>query len=226
MATRQSPAGEAPAVGASAVAERIKLQVRRGLLAPGQRLIEADIMRETGASRGKVREALQRLSAEGLVVIEEFRGASVKRLTRPEVEEIYHVREVLEGLAARRLAERAPPAELAELASLQQAMDACERDGNGERFAELNDRWHQLIIQGADNSIAAGVLERLRIPIFRFQFGMFYSREVMTVSNADHRAISAAILAGDADRAEQAMRGHVRDGLADLSRRAADLFAP
>ena len=226
MPSRQTPADDHIPVSAVTVADRIKLQIRRGMLAPGQRLVEADIMQDTGASRGKVREALQRLSTEGLVVIEEFRGASVKRLTRAEVQDIYHLREVLEGLAARRLTERAPRAALRRLEQLQAEMDACEQSGDGERFAELNDRWHQLIIEGAGNGLAAGFLDRLRTPIFRFQFGMFYSREVMTISNADHRDITAAILGGAPDLAEMAMRRHIRDGHADLSRRAEELFAP
>src|SRR5690349_10615787 len=64
------------------VIEWIRERIRRGRLVPGQRLVEADIIREVGASRSRVREALQRLATEGLVTIEEFRGASVKHFTR------------------------------------------------------------------------------------------------------------------------------------------------
>ena len=75
----RSPPGS-DAFKTSAVADWVRERIRLGKLVPGQRLIEADMVRETGASRSKVREALQRLESEGLVTIEEFRGASVKRL--------------------------------------------------------------------------------------------------------------------------------------------------
>ena len=60
------------------VAGWVRNRIRNGRFSPGQRLVEVDIIRQTGASRSKVREALQRLEGEGLVQIEEFRGASVK----------------------------------------------------------------------------------------------------------------------------------------------------
>ena len=73
----------------SDVADGIRQRIRLGRYVPGQRLIEGDLIRETGASRSRVREALQRLAIEGLITIEEFRGASVKRITWDEVRQIY-----------------------------------------------------------------------------------------------------------------------------------------
>ena len=88
-------------VSTQVVIQLLKQRIHSGLLVPGQRLVEPDVMRETGASRGRVREALLRLSADGLVELHEFRGAVVKRLTRAEVRHAYDMREMLEGLAAR-----------------------------------------------------------------------------------------------------------------------------
>src|SRR5690349_21951023 len=99
------PAAVEEPLSVSAVVEWIRDRIRRGRLVPGQRLVEADIMREVSASRSRVREALQRLSAEGLVTIEEFRGASVKQFSRDEIRQIYRARMALEGLAARDFAQ-------------------------------------------------------------------------------------------------------------------------
>ena len=60
------------------IADWVRERIRTGRFVPGQRLVEVDIIRQTGASRSKTREALQRLEGEGLVLIEEFRGASVR----------------------------------------------------------------------------------------------------------------------------------------------------
>ena len=97
--TIPNPSGS-EAFKTGAVADWVRERIRLGKLVPGQRLVEADMVRDTGASRSKVREALQRLESEGLVTIEEFRGASVRRLGIDEVRQIYQTRMALEGLAA------------------------------------------------------------------------------------------------------------------------------
>ncbi len=78
----------------------------RGRFVPGQKLIEADLTRDFGVSRGSVREALNRLAAEGVVTLTLHRGAYIRSLTRAEVVELLSVMEVIVGLAARTAAQR------------------------------------------------------------------------------------------------------------------------
>ena len=142
-AKAKSPPGENDEpVSVAAVVERIRERIRRGRLVPGQRLVEADLMRELSASRGRVREALQRLSTEGLVTIEEFRGASVKQFSRDEIRQIYRARMALEGLAARDFADAAAPDLKRRLARLQDELNSLESTGDHERFARLFKRLH------------------------------------------------------------------------------------
>lgn len=218
-------APEKDIVTALTVAEYIKRRVRRGSLVPGQRVIEAEIMRDTNATRGRVREALQRLSTEGIVVIEEFRGASVKRLTRAEVDQIYRTRAVLEGLAARLFVERASEEQFAALVADQEIMNRSETELDVDSFAAANDRWHLLIIHGSGNDMGTVFLERLRVPIFRLQFSMFYSREVVFNANAGHRLITAALLARDGETAERLMRQHIHEGMERVAASDDEFFA-
>ena len=136
---KATPASPEEPVSVSAVVEWIRDRIRRGRLVPGQRLVEADIMRELSASRSRVREALQRLSTEGLVTIEEFRGASVKQFSRDEIRQIYRARMALEGLAARDFAEGEASDLKRRFASVQQELNALEHTGDHERFAQLNE---------------------------------------------------------------------------------------
>lgn len=207
-----------------AIAEWIRERIRHGRFVPGQRLIEADIVNELGAARSKVREALQRLEAEGLVSIEEFRGASVKRIGWDEVRQIYHARMALEGLAAAEFAAADEPELKQELNKIQAEMNRWKQDGGHERFAELNGAWHALIIQGSGNEYVAQFLARLTIPIYRLLFSSFYTARRIDAANADHKKITAAIVAGHADEAERAMREHVRQGFAALSEINAHFF--
>lgn len=214
--TAKSVASKRSAVTTGDVVDILREKIRHGHLVPGQRLVEADIVRETGASRGKVREALKRMETEGLVTIEEFRGASVRRLSMDEVNQIYKARMALEGMLAAEFAAAKKPALKRKLEKLQDAMNALEKTGNHRRFARLNDDWHALIIKGSGNAYAAQFLTQLSVPVYRLLFASFYNAQRIDKANADHKVITGAIVAGDAARAETAMRAHIRDGLDSL----------
>jgi DNA-binding GntR family transcriptional regulator len=205
------------AVKASDVVTLLREQIRLGRLVPRQRLVEADIVQETGASRSKVREALRRLESEGLVSIEEFRGASVRHLSMDEVHQIYKARMALEGMAAAEFARSENSKLKKQLQKLQTGMNALERTGLHDKFAQLNDAWHALIIEGSGNHYAAQFLAQLSVPVYRLLFTTFYNAQRIDRANADHKVITAAIVEGRAVDAERAMRSHILDGFAALT---------
>lgn len=197
--------------------ELLREKIRIGRLVPGQRLVEADIVRDTGASRGKVREALKRLESEGLVSIEEFRGASVRQLSMDEVHQIYKARMALESMAAAEFARNDDSKRKKQLQKLQTAMNALERTGDHGRFAQLNDAWHALIIEGSGNRYVAQFLRQLTVPVHRLLFSSFYNAQRIDRANADHKIITKAIVEGRRDDAERAMRNHILEGFAAIS---------
>lgn len=213
---QKSGAERDSAVSSADVVNWIRERIRRGRMVPGQRLIEADLVRETNATRSRVREALQRLESEGLLLIEEFRGASVRRFTRDELGAIYSTRAVLEALAARELAYAPAGDAKAELEAAQRELDAAVAASDHERFARSNDRWHAAIIEGGGNPYVAQFVDRLRIPVSRLLFSSFYSRQRIDGANADHQVITRAIIDGRGDDAEYAMRQHVLNGFKAL----------
>jgi len=212
------------AVGVADIVAWIRERIRSGRFVPGQRLVEADIMRELSATRSRVREALKRLAAEGVVTIEEFKGASVKHLTRGEIVQLYRARMALEGLAAGDCATNASPDVKQRLARLQKDLNSLEHSGNHERFARLNDEWHRLIVEGSGNAYIHAFVERLRIPVYRLLFSTFYSSGRIDNANADHRLITRAITAGRAKDAEKLMRQHIADALDALNTLDSEFF--
>lgn len=200
------------------IADWVRQRIRTGRFVPGQRLVEVDIIRQTGASRSKVREALKRLEGEGLVEIEEFRGASVRSSTLDEVRQIYRARMALEGMAAHDFTVNADRTMLDRLQALQDELDDCVRERAPDRFGRLNNEWHRVIVEGSGNKVIADHLQRLNVPIHRLLFESFYDEERLQTANADHQAMLALILAGDADGAERAMRQHIGDGFETLAR--------
>ena len=199
------------------IADWIRGQIRSQRMVPGQRLVEVDIIRQTGGSRFKVREALQRLAAEGLVEIEEFRGASVRHASMDEVRQLYTARGALEGICAADFTRKASPDQKAELAGLAAEMEDCVAGALPELFAKLNSRWHNLLMEGAGNGVIQGIVHRLNTPIHHLVFESFYRAERLKAAVEDHRQILDAIMAADADAAEAAMRRHVTNGLRYLS---------
>jgi DNA-binding GntR family transcriptional regulator len=212
--------GEEPRGGpptSSEIADWIRERIRRGQFAPEQRLVEVDIIRKTGGSRLKVREAFQRLAAEGLVDIEPFRGASVRSTSLEEVRNIYRARAALEGVTAADFVKSATAEQRERLQELQDELERCVEQRSPERFGRLNGEWHQLLVEGSGNSIIDELLQRLNVPIHRLLFDSFYDADRLRTANEDHRRILAAVLANDADAAERAMRAHVEAGFEMLS---------
>jgi len=199
------------------IADWIRGQIRRRRLVPGQRLVEPDIIRQTGGSRFKVREALQRLSAEGLVDIEEFRGASVRNATMDEVRQLYFARGAMEGICAADFTRRANTEQRAELARIAAEMETCVTGPSPENFARLNAQWHNLVMEGAGNHVIQSFVHRLNTPIHHLVFETFYRGERLRAAVEDHRAILSAVEAGDAEGADRLMRKHVINGLEFLA---------
>ena len=103
------------------------------------------------------------------------------------------------------------------LKALQRKMDRWKEDGGHERFAALNREWHELVVEGSGNPYIVQFLPRLTVPIYRLLFASFYSDQRIDKANADHKKITAAIVAGRIDEAESAMRQHIAGGLAGVS---------
>lgn len=221
MAVRARASGRQPrrtATAAPQIVQWLKQRIVQGVLVPGQRLVEADISRETGAGRAHVREALRRMEVDGYVTIEPFRGASVRRLSRADVQAIGEVREMMEGLAARLAASAGmTPRAREQLSRLQREMDETAAARQVDRYQAANRRYHAFIVEQAGNAYVASFLERLRVPILGLQFRAFFASESGLERNADHQKITAAILAGDAAAAEAAMRSHIRRGNRDVA---------
>jgi len=181
----------------------------RGDFAPDQRLVEADLSDRFGASRGAVRSALQELATDGLVEMQRNKGARVRAVTLAEAIEITEARMVLEGLVARKAAERCSAEEIEELGSIGKAMrEACSRS-ELLAYSDLNARLHRRIREISRHATSANVIERLGAQVVRHQFRLSLLPGRPAVSLPQHERIIEAILARDPDAAEQAMRAHL-----------------
>src|SRR6185312_7806076 len=120
---------------AQSTADLLRERLLGGGFAPGERLVEAEIARQLGISRGPVREALAKLRAEGLVYDEPRRGSFVAELTDHDVHEIYELRAALEMQAVRLLIARDDDAAFARLEEIVAGLRAAAGRGDHQEFA-------------------------------------------------------------------------------------------
>lgn len=193
-------------------AERVLAQIRDGIHAgrykPGERVRETEVADWLGVSRTPVREALRRLESAGLVVFEPWRGAVVADLDRQQINELYAMREVLEGAAARLAARHIDEAELDVLAVLLDRADAAADDPDA--LAAINRTFHETLQRAARNRYLTETLEQLRNALALLRGTTFAVTGRPETAAAEHRAIVAAIGRRDADAAEAAARDHIR----------------
>jgi len=191
-----------------AARELIRSAIVEGRLEPGQRLKEEELARELGISRTPIREALLMLQAEDLVVATPNRGAMVRAHRAEELEDLYDLRALLEGHAARRAATRISESDLAFLrASCDRFAAVGADDING--LIRENLLFHNAILEAAGSvRLASMVGKVIKLPLV-YNAYRWYSPEQMQISVRYHRQIVDAFAARDADLAEQSMREHV-----------------
>jgi DNA-binding GntR family transcriptional regulator len=195
------------------IVNAIRKGIKEGRFVPGQRLVEADLTQQFDVSRGPLREAMRRLSSEGLVMIEPHKGAIVRKLSREDVGEIFTVRELLEGLAARLAAENITKGDNRKrMTAILREMQKHYDDNDIPAYMASNEKFHDLIVEISGNDYLRTLVSQLRIPLYRYQFHRLMDATSKRHSMADHKAIAAAILDGNPAKAERSMRKHVSNG--------------
>ena len=195
-----------PAIrSADQIHDALSAQIIAGTLRPGDPLGETTLAGRFGLSRTPVREALQRLAAEGLVERGPRRAFVVRRMSSDALRHLFEALAELEALCASLSALRMTPTDHALLANILDRDDL-----PGADYAQANMRFHETLRRGAGNEVLADLLadlNRRSLPWRNAQFQVRATR--IATSRAEHRTILAAITARDADRAADLMRAHM-----------------
>jgi DNA-binding GntR family transcriptional regulator len=196
-----------PGLIRNGVYDHLKLEILSGKLASGSRLAEIALAERLGVSRTPVREAVQRLAQDGLVEVAPNRGARVRGVTTTEVEEVYAVREVLDGLAARLAATQRTPRDLEQMHSaLTRLENAAANDYGAQIAADLD--FHGAIANASRNAALEGTLRGLAQGVARVKLLTKHYNQASATQNA-HQTILHAIEMRDPEAAEHAARAHV-----------------
>jgi len=188
---------------------QLRREIVRGELRPNQPLAEIEIAERLNVSRTPVRESMQRLAADGLVISRRRRWL-VYEHSKKEIEEIYEMRLALEGYAARLASQRITDAEAEKLTRLGESAAA----GQLAERVEHNEIFHNQLIAVAGNERLASTLAHNRNFAFNRQVASLYTPDDLAVSQAQHSRLVEAVLARDGDAAERTAREHIQSALA------------
>lgn len=202
---------------------QLKNAIQNGQLAPGQRLIEADLTKDYGVSRGPLREALRRLSAEGIIDFVPNKGAIVKRFSPKEIVDIFRIRQALEGLATRLATENLDADKHRKhWKMLEQFVKALAEEDF--EFSEENRTFHNIILELCDNTQLQTLILQMQLPFLRYQIRGSLDRAYVHSSRKEHADIARAMLGHDAKLAEKRMQQHLGKALDRLMSLRPDLF--
>jgi DNA-binding GntR family transcriptional regulator len=194
-------------------AEELRLQLAdeivRGVLPPGAPLDETDIARRFKVSRTPVREALRQLAASGLIETRAHRGAVVARPSIERLTGMFEAMAELEALCAGLAAERMPPVERHKLEAVHEELRVLSHAGNPDRFHEVNERFHNTIYGGSQNTYIAEMTLATRVKVQPFRRAQFRNLGRLAKSHAEHDRVVVAIMRGDRTGAAGAMRAHI-----------------
>jgi DNA-binding GntR family transcriptional regulator len=194
-------------------AEELRLQLAdeivRGVLAPGAALDETDIATRFKVSRTPVREALRQLAASGLIDARAHRGAVVARPSLERLTGMFEAMAELEALCAGLAAERMLPAERHGLEAVHEELRVLSYAGNPDRFHEVNERFHNAIYAGSQNTYIAEITLATRVRVQPFRRAQFRNLGRLAKSHAEHDRVVVAIMRGDRVGAAAAMRAHI-----------------
>ncbi len=180
-------------------------------LRPGQPLMDNDLAQRIQVSRTPIREALRRLETERLVVHDPHKGWKVCSLSLDDIQQIFDLKESLEGLAARRAVERISRKDAQKLLRIVDGMEEASRSRDHQAWVALDVQYHEIIFRASGNERLKQIVNNLNDQWRRLRLGHLAVEGRIERSSEEHRCIAEAIALHDGDRAEAMMRQHLEN---------------
>lgn len=200
---------------ADQVFEKLEKDILCGKYQPGEVITELRLSEELGVSRTPVREALRRLRHEHIVE-ETGKGAVVLGITKEDINDIYDIRLKIEGMVVRRAVANMTPERIKELREALDMQEFYLTKDNHEYLRNMDSQFHELIYKFSDSNTFDEILNLLHKKAMKYRRVSLGSPHRAQDSVAEHKAVLAAIEAGDADRAEELMIQHVNNARANI----------
>jgi len=189
----------------------LRNMIIEGELAPGERIPERELCEELGISRTPLREALKVLAAEGMVELLPNRGARVIELTLDDLQELFDLLGVLEGLSGELACQHMTDAQIEAVAQLHDEMLLCHREGRRLEYFTLNQRIHEGIMQGAGNRALQAAHAGISGRISHARYLTNLSGERWQQAVDEHESILSALKQRDGEALFRELRQHLKN---------------
>lgn len=190
---------------------RLREDIINGKYKAGDSLIELKLAEEMGVSRTPIREAIRQLELEGLVSCIPNKGVIVEGVSKKDIEDIYAIRESLEGLAARWAIERISDEQLKELEDICELMEFYTEKEDLDHVGELNSRFHEIIFESTQSGPLKQVLSDFQFYIENTRLASLKTPGRARLSLKEHKLIVEAFKNRDVDGGELALVEHIRN---------------
>jgi DNA-binding GntR family transcriptional regulator len=225
---KELTSGLLPIQGGLTLTERVYTTIKEAILdlelMPGSPLVEDELARQLKTSKTPVRDALLALERDGLVTKIPYKGTYVSEISLKDATEIFELRAVLEGLAARLASRAFSPKELDQAEKLLEAADKARQHNDFDAASKYGADFHKTIHRCADNQRLIPILEKLDEQLRRLRRLSDQVQGRLEKSAYEHKLILAALRSGDPLQSEQAMRNHLESVLVDFSMPNIDLL--
>ena len=190
---------------------QLQNDILNGIYKPGDNLIETKLSDELGVSRTPIREAIRQLELEGLVQSIPNKGAVVKGISAQDIDDIYTIRMLIEGLAARWAAEKITGEELKELKEAVELEEFYTIKNDVEHLMLFDSRFHEIIFRASKSKPLMHTLSTFHHYVQRARVSSLNNPERAQLALEEHKAILQAITEHDAEKAERLTTLHVRN---------------
>jgi DNA-binding GntR family transcriptional regulator len=204
------------------VVDALRKAIIEGRLAPGSRLIERELIDLTGVSRTVIREALRQLESEMIIETIPNKGPIVRQLTPAEAKDLYAIRSVLEGLAARMFVENATDEQVSALKDALDRTVEAYRDSPPDMILNVKNEFYDILFSGAGSPTLSSMISTLYARIWRWRaLGLGHpkrSAQRSKQSTNELRKLFAALKSRDADLAEKIARKEATNAAKEIMR--------
>lgn len=194
------------------ILEKIREDILKGNLRPGEKVAEPELAASFGISRTPIREAFRQLESEGYLTVIPRKGAVVVSFSERDVDEFYAIKSILEGYAARRACEKLTTREIDKLQAINDKLGQLAEGGDIKQFFKVHNDFHDLFIRSADNEKLYELISNLVGKFQRLRIASLSLPGRMRISVQEHDKIIEAFRKRDADAAERLVRKNAEYG--------------
>jgi DNA-binding GntR family transcriptional regulator len=198
------------------IARQLRDAIGTGRFAPGEQLLETSVAQSLGVSRGPLREAMQRLTQEGLLISHRNRGLFVMDLDESTVRDTYLARAAVERAAIEHLIDSGHNDRATALVDLATRMEQFRTDPSSDQVSVLDLRFHEKLVELSGSPQLQRMHQTLLTHMRMCLSNMRATYDSIDDRVEEHRALAAAIVSGDSERAVSLLRDHMDDGLTRL----------